>query len=167
MTLIVQCSIRTCARIYGARAAIGVGFPFNRPASCFSYRLTCYFCSTTVIKLTCRRDQQPTMPRSRAASGKSWTSSTSAAARPRTRCSKTSRERPITRRFAPSCGCSRRKGTSPTKRMAFGTSTCRRCPRRAARKSALRHLVETFFDGSAEQVVAAVLGRRRRETLGG
>ncbi|MBW8868899.1 MAG: BlaI/MecI/CopY family transcriptional regulator [Acidobacteria bacterium] len=30
--------------------------------------------------------------------------------------------------------------------------------RRAARKSALRHLVETFFDGSAEQVVAAVLG---------
>jgi predicted transcriptional regulator len=31
-------------------------------------------------------------------------------------------------------------------------------PRRAARKSALRHLVETFFDGSAEQVVAALLG---------
>jgi predicted transcriptional regulator len=31
-------------------------------------------------------------------------------------------------------------------------------PRRSARKSALKHLVETFFDGSAEQVVAAVLG---------
>ena len=31
-------------------------------------------------------------------------------------------------------------------------------PRKAARKSALRHLVDTFFDGSAEQVVAAVLG---------
>src|SRR5215210_9075181 len=31
-------------------------------------------------------------------------------------------------------------------------------PRRAARKSALRHLVDTFFDGSAEQVVGAVLG---------
>jgi predicted transcriptional regulator len=31
-------------------------------------------------------------------------------------------------------------------------------PRRAARRSALKHLVETFFDGSAEQVVAAVLG---------
>jgi BlaI family transcriptional regulator, penicillinase repressor len=31
-------------------------------------------------------------------------------------------------------------------------------PRAAARKSALRHLVNTFFDGSAEQVVAAVLG---------
>jgi BlaI family transcriptional regulator, penicillinase repressor len=31
-------------------------------------------------------------------------------------------------------------------------------PRHAARKSALRHLVDTFFDGSAEQVVAAVLG---------
>ena len=31
-------------------------------------------------------------------------------------------------------------------------------PRRAARKSALKHLVETFFDGSPEKVVAAVLG---------
>ena len=31
-------------------------------------------------------------------------------------------------------------------------------PRHAARRSALRHLVNTFFDGSAESVVAAVLG---------
>lgn len=31
-------------------------------------------------------------------------------------------------------------------------------PRRAVRKSALRHLVDTFFDGSIEQVVAALLG---------
>ena len=31
-------------------------------------------------------------------------------------------------------------------------------PRRAARKSALKHVMDTFFDGSAEQVVAAVLG---------
>jgi predicted transcriptional regulator len=31
-------------------------------------------------------------------------------------------------------------------------------PRRAVRKSALRHLVDTFFDGSAEKVVAALLG---------
>ena len=31
-------------------------------------------------------------------------------------------------------------------------------PRNAARKSALKHLVETFFDGSAEQAVAALLG---------
>ena len=30
--------------------------------------------------------------------------------------------------------------------------------RDTARKSALRHLVETFFDGSAEKVIAAVLG---------
>jgi predicted transcriptional regulator len=30
--------------------------------------------------------------------------------------------------------------------------------RSAARKSALRHLVDTFFDGSAENVVAALLG---------
>ena len=31
-------------------------------------------------------------------------------------------------------------------------------PRHTARKSALRHLVDTFFDGSAEQVVGALLG---------
>jgi predicted transcriptional regulator len=31
-------------------------------------------------------------------------------------------------------------------------------PRSAARKSALRHLVDTFFDGSAEGAVAALLG---------
>jgi BlaI family transcriptional regulator, penicillinase repressor len=31
-------------------------------------------------------------------------------------------------------------------------------PRRAARKSALKHMVDTFFDGSAEQTVAALLG---------
>jgi len=31
-------------------------------------------------------------------------------------------------------------------------------PRSAARKSALKHMVETFFDGSAEGVVAALLG---------
>ncbi len=31
-------------------------------------------------------------------------------------------------------------------------------PRDIARRSALRHLVETFFDGSSEKVVAALLG---------
>ena len=31
-------------------------------------------------------------------------------------------------------------------------------PRDIARRSALRHLIETFFDGSAEKVVAALLG---------
>ena len=35
-------------------------------------------------------------------------------------------------------------------------------PRRAARRSALLHLVETFFDGSAEQAVAALLGGEAR-----
>ena len=34
-------------------------------------------------------------------------------------------------------------------------------PRRTARKSALRHVVDTFFDGSAEQTVAALLGGER------
>ena len=31
-------------------------------------------------------------------------------------------------------------------------------PRRSARRSALRHLLDTFFDGSAEHAVAAILG---------
>lgn len=31
-------------------------------------------------------------------------------------------------------------------------------PREIARRSALRHLVETFFDGSTEKVVSALLG---------
>ena len=31
-------------------------------------------------------------------------------------------------------------------------------PRRAARKSALKHLVDTFFDGSTAKAVAALLG---------
>jgi len=31
-------------------------------------------------------------------------------------------------------------------------------PRRAARKSALRHLVDTFYEGSTEKVVGALLG---------
>ena len=31
-------------------------------------------------------------------------------------------------------------------------------PRHAARKSALRHLIDTFFDGSTEKAVAALLG---------
>jgi dihydrodipicolinate synthase/N-acetylneuraminate lyase len=31
-------------------------------------------------------------------------------------------------------------------------------PRHTARKSALRHLVNTFFEGSTEQVVGALLG---------
>jgi predicted transcriptional regulator len=34
--------------------------------------------------------------------------------------------------------------------------------RGAARKSALKHLVETFFDGSAEKTVAALLGGEAR-----
>jgi predicted transcriptional regulator len=31
-------------------------------------------------------------------------------------------------------------------------------PRHAVRRSALRHVVDTFFDGSAEKTVAALLG---------
>ena len=35
-------------------------------------------------------------------------------------------------------------------------------PRHAARRSALKHLVETFFDGSSANVVAALLGGEGR-----
>jgi predicted transcriptional regulator len=35
-------------------------------------------------------------------------------------------------------------------------------PRHSARRSALRHLVETFFDGSSANVVAALLGGEGR-----
>jgi len=35
-------------------------------------------------------------------------------------------------------------------------------PRYAVRKSALRHLVDTFFDGSVEKVVGALLGGEGR-----
>jgi len=52
-----------------------------------------------------------------------------------------------------------------------------RVPRESARRSALRHLVKTFFDGSVEQAVAALLDEasvkldqheldRLRETIG-
>ncbi len=34
-------------------------------------------------------------------------------------------------------------------------------PRSAARKSALRHVIDTFFEGSTEKVVAALLGDER------
>jgi BlaI family penicillinase repressor len=34
-------------------------------------------------------------------------------------------------------------------------------PRHTARRSALKHLIETFFDGSPEKVVEALLGRER------
>jgi BlaI family penicillinase repressor len=37
-------------------------------------------------------------------------------------------------------------------------------PRRAASKSALKHLMDTFFDGSAEKTVAALLGGDRTLT---
>jgi BlaI family penicillinase repressor len=33
-------------------------------------------------------------------------------------------------------------------------------PREKVRRSALRHLIETFFEGSAEKVVAALLGEK-------
>jgi predicted transcriptional regulator len=37
-------------------------------------------------------------------------------------------------------------------------------PRHSARRSALKHLVDTFFDGSTERAVAALLGDASRIT---
>lgn len=37
-----------------------------------------------------------------------------------------------------------------------------RVPRRSARRSALKHLVDTFFDGSSAKLVAALLGGDNR-----
>ncbi len=39
-----------------------------------------------------------------------------------------------------------------------------RVPRHSARRSALKHLVDTFFDGSSAKVVAALLGGDARLT---
>jgi BlaI family penicillinase repressor len=39
-------------------------------------------------------------------------------------------------------------------------------PRSAARKSALKHLVDTFFDGSSAKVVAALLGGEASKVSG-
>ena len=36
-------------------------------------------------------------------------------------------------------------------------------PRHVARRSALRHLIDTFFDGSAEKLVSALLGGEARQ----
>jgi hypothetical protein len=38
--------------------------------------------------------------------------------------------------------------------------------RHAARKSALRHVIETFFDGSPEKAVAALLGGEAAKLTG-
>ena len=50
------------------------------------------------------------------------------------------------------------KDMPDTRRRDFVTSTRRRFPDIPMRKSALRHLVDTFFDGSVEKVVGALLG---------
>ena len=39
--------------------------------------------------------------------------------------------------------------------------------RQSARRSALNHLLDTFFEGSPEKVVEALLGRERSQALGG
>ena len=101
------------------------------------------------------RTRRPDQARTR----RSWTCSTGSAAPPRPRCWPGSPVRRTTRPSAPSSACSRRRGTSATSRTGCATSISRRVARHAARKAALRHLVETFFDGSAASAVTALLGR--------
>ena len=50
------------------------------------------------------------------------------------------------------------KGHVRTRNRACATSTCRRCRDTPRGKSALKHLVDTFFDGSSAKAVAALLG---------
>ena len=49
------------------------------------------------------------------------------------------------------------KDTSATSRTGRATSSCSMINRDRARKSALKHVVRTFFDGSATDAVAALL----------
>jgi hypothetical protein len=50
------------------------------------------------------------------------------------------------------------KGHVRHEEQGCATSTCPPSALHAARKSALRHLVDTFFDGSSAKAVAALLG---------
>ncbi len=63
-------------------------------------------------------------------------------------------------RCARCCACSRTRATCATSRTARATSTCRASRATGRSASALRHVVRTFFDGSPEQVVAALLDDR-------
>ena len=65
--------------------------------------------------------------------------------------------RPPTRPCAGCCACSRTRASSPTSATVCATSICRSGTRRRRGQSALRHLVNTFFGGSGENAVAALL----------
>ena len=64
---------------------------------------------------------------------------------------------PAIRRCGPSCACST-KGHVRHEEQGLRYLYLPTVPRHAARKSALKHLMDTFFDGSSAKVVAALLG---------
>ena len=64
---------------------------------------------------------------------------------------------PATPRFVPCSAFSRRKATSGMRKRICVTCISLAAPRERVRRRALRHLVETFFDGSAAQAVATLL----------
>ena len=96
--------------------------------------------------------------RSPAASARSWTSSINAARRRPARCWAISLATPHYSTVRTQLRVLEEKGHVTHEEDGVRYVYMPATPRRAARKSALRHLVDTFFDGSAEQVVAAVLG---------
>ena len=65
--------------------------------------------------------------------------------------------RRLTRRFGRSCGCSKKKGHVRHEEQALKYVYLPVVARDTARRSAMRHLVATFFEGSVEQAVAALL----------
>ena len=71
-----------------------------------------------------------------------------------------------TRRSGRCSGSSRTRVTSATSPRAPATSTCRRCPRDRAGRPALASVIETFFDGSTEKAVAALLDISKTELSG-
>ena len=58
----------------------------------------------------------------------------------------------------PSSACLKRRATCGTTRRGSATSTARRCPATRRGGRALKHLVDTFFEGSNAKLVAALLG---------
>jgi predicted transcriptional regulator len=63
----------------------------------------------------------------------------------------------VIRRCGQSYGCSKKRDTSGTNEEALRYVYLPTLPRERAKRSALSHMLETFFDGSAEQAVAALL----------
>ena len=77
--------------------------------------------------------------------------------RPRSRCRKIYRTRRATRLYEHCFASLKTRGMYATSRTVRDTSLLPSLHRDKARRSAIRHMMETFFEGSPEQAVAALL----------